>query len=204
MQIFYEQNPLSTKIILNDHERTDLWWKIKVDILEDLLFDAHYNLSKPKDGSFEGMGRTQEERMEAALKSLNPDYYLGSEHANEDNKTPIDVRTDLVFNWLIEELQNDHVGDCTCVPCACNKCMAEDKIGTNTTKGLGSHPANMIAAAFKKHKTLDEVIDYLNQDATPEWGTLVDWVEHLPRWNKERQEAVTWLTNYKDQHFKGE
>lgn len=205
MQIIYEPNPLAAKIILDEREQKELWYKIKIEILEELLYDVYFNLSEKNDEFFDSMNKTKDDRMKDALDSVNPDYYLLE---NSEKITKIDERTNLLFNYHFEELQSDHCGDCTCVPAACGKCHAEDKVGTYTTKGLGKHSARTIDAAFQKYKTIDEVLNYLKtKDYKPDetsWDRLGGWEQFVPRWKTETESAIDWLTAYKEQHFKGE
>ena len=44
MKIIYGQNPLAAKVILTEAEKKELWYKIKITQLEDLVFNTYYYL----------------------------------------------------------------------------------------------------------------------------------------------------------------
>lgn len=121
-----------------------------------------------------------------------------------------DASPDELSEWLDEytaALRAAHEGDCTCVPCACLKCQAEDWLGVDTTPGLGKHQAYNIAAAFGhgNERTLDEAIEAL-VDFDPEPSPMGDgkldlWNANLPRWREEARQAHVWLVAYRDAHY---
>lgn len=98
--------------------------------------------------------------------------------------------------FLLEELEaGTHMGDCTCIPMTCNKCLAESLIGVDTLEGLGKHEGNYLSEIFKNTLTAKEALERakskynLKRDGT--WRDA-----HIDRWNQERQRAIKWLENY--------
>lgn len=195
MKITYNKNPLWTTVELNETEQKELWYKVKIKEMEELLFEAYFNL---RDGKHYDLDK--------ARKAVEPDYYMTGEEGDENN---IDKRCDEMVQWYVSELKGNHVGDCTCVACSCLKCHAEDLIGINTIKGLGKHSAYKIQAAFGKNneKTIDEALDYLKK-YNPQKGagwerfSQADFDQYVPRWKSEARHAYDWLLNYKNEHFK--
>ena len=108
----------------------------------------------------------------------------------------------------ISFINETHFGDCTCVPCSCVRCWAEDMLGINTMKGLGKHQASKILGAFGKegNRTIDEAIESLEQPTsyikTDAWKSFTQeqYESHIPRWENERVTAIEWLKKYKEEH----
>lgn len=189
MKITYNKNPLWTTVELDENEKKELWYKIKIKEMEELLFEASFNL---RDG--------KHYNLEQARKAVDPEYYMTEE--GDENK--IDKRCDEMLNYYLSELQSNHVGDCTCVACSCLKCHAEELIGIDTTKGLGKHSAYKIQSAFgiKNERTIDEALEYLKQynptkGAGWENFSQEDFDKYIPRWKTEANAAYEWLLNYK-------
>jgi hypothetical protein len=112
----------------------------------------------------------------------------------------IDERAAKCEQWLQEE----HCGDCTCVPMSCLKCYAEEMLGFSVRAGLGKYEGHAIERAFLNNDVteLDVVIDRLaNDPITASWGEPKDWEPHMQRWRHERDQAVVWLRKYRDEHF---
>lgn len=200
MKITYAQNPLRTTIDLDEHEKRELWHKIKYEeIEENILYRAYFYL-------------TQEDyfNLEEAKKILDPDYYL----TDNNQKSNLDQRVDELFDYYIQSLSDTHGGDCICDPCSCEKCHAESLLGVDTISGLGKHEASNISSAFWRGKdqperTLDEVIANMekpyNPVKGPEWKDFTDeqFQFHVPRWKSEHENALVWLKNYRNKHFTG-
>jgi hypothetical protein len=196
MNITYHKNPLFTTVELDDYEKKEFWYKIKIQEMEELLFDAHFHL---KEEYF---------KIEEAQRAVDPDYYL---HEKNNDKTKLDKRCDLLLEHFLEELQSRHVGDCTCVPCSCSKCHAESILGIDTIPLLKKHSAYKIDDAFGKNneKSISEALDALKNYQPQRTGSWLnspekDFLQHLPRWKSEAQDAYEWLLNYKNQYFKDE
>jgi len=194
MKIIWDENPLCTKIELNEFESKELWYKIKIGQMEDLLFHAHFHL---------GNSIWEKQDLDRVAEAVDPKYYL----ANDKEKTKLEKRVDELHSHFIEALQETHVGDCTCVPCTCSKCWAESLIGTDTIKGLRKHEAYKIQTAFgethehdfKRQRNIDQAIEYLeNYDPKATWKGSED---HIDRWRSEAKNACRWLKNYKKEHF---
>lgn len=196
MNIIYHKNPLFTTVELNDYEKKEFWYKIKIKEMEELLFDAHFNLEK------------NHFNIEKSYLAVDPDYYFNSEN---NKKTKLDQRCDLLLEHLIEELKSQHIGDCTCVPCSCSKCYAESILGIDTIPLLKKHSAYKINDAFGKNNenTLSEALEALKNYQPKRTGSWLnypekDFLQHLSRWKIEAQDAYEWLLNYKNQYFKDE
>lgn len=188
MKITYAQNPLYTTIELDEHEKKELWYKVKIEEMVNLLFVAHFYLKE------------KYYNLERVKKAVEPGYYLDEKHGK---KCGLDERVDMIVNELVQELMLPHCGDCTCVPCSCMKCYAENLLGIDTTKGLGKYMANKINDAFEQSNekvSLDEAIRRLeNYEPKAEWE---GWEPYAPRWKAEAAQALEWLKNYRDTHFK--
>ena len=171
MKITYNKNPLNSTIELDSNEQKELWYKIKIKEMEELLYDAHFYLTDEKYFN-----------LEDAKKSVHCDYYC------KDEKSPLDKRCDLLLECYLAELKSNHWGDCTCSPSSCMKCIAEEFLGISTADAK-KHVLHTINSAFGKNneKTIEEAIDSLANDKITKgeaWSTE-QYEKHLPRWTEE-------------------
>jgi hypothetical protein len=194
MEIVWNENPLFTKVILNDTEK---------ELLEArLLFDDYASFSC---GLHMGLERNDTKYVHELIRRTWGEFESGS--IQKDNRG--------YAQNLIQALENDmHIGDCTCEPASCTKCGAEDLMKINTLEGLGKHEARKIMAAFSKNefgytndRTINEALEILSE--RPEYKMSKAWKNttqeeyevHIPRWEKERENAYAWLLKYKQDHF---
>ncbi len=193
MNIKYHKNPLKTIVELSPEEQEILKLKVKIERLEELLLDAHFHL---QEGEYYDIKR--------AIHVLDPDYYYGK----DDDKGPCDLDTyvERMTKSLLQELQGSHDGDCTCQPCSCMKCHAEDLLKIDTTPNISKYWSYKIDGAFGKdgEKTSDEALESLqNYDPKPtsSWiGHEKDFMSYVPRWKEEARQAYEWLLNYYQEH----
>lgn len=191
MKITYNKNPLYTTIELNKNEKKELWYKIKITQMEDLLSNANFYLEN-----------SDLFNLENAKKSVNFEYYI----SENKEKPPIDKRTDILLEHYVYELQKSHCGDCTCVAYSCGKCIAENLLEIDTILGLPKHSANNIESAFGKENqhTIEEAIENLsNYKIDPEnyqtdgWKKIGGHEQYIDRWIQEAKVAHDWLVIYK-------
>jgi hypothetical protein len=188
MEIDYHQNPLRSQVYLDDTEKKLLKANIKNEYLLEALAAVWYQF------------RTKEPPNLEKIKEEVSFF-------DEDEK--FDDYIDALYDTYISELEGGytHIGDCTCIPSTCFKCLAEEHAGIDTIKGLGKHQAAKIHSAFKdKYTTLEEAIDFLSKPISEEPNAeYVNHPEmyrtHLPRWQSERISALKWLEDYRLKHF---
>ena len=195
MKITYKENPLETTVELDDSETQALWYKIKINEMDEMLTSAFFSLEEGK--RFD---------LASARRAVDLSYFCSE---NDDTKSPLDERCDLLLNLYIDSLKGTHVGDCTCMPCGCVKCFAESLLEIDTTPGLGKHEASKIFNAFgKEGMTIDTLIESLtNFNSSPErfqgqgWEKLGGYEQYLPRWIAEQKNAHDWLVKYKEERL---
>lgn len=136
MNIVYTENPLCTRVELDEHEAKQFWASIKMAEMEELLFDAHFHMQDDRWND-----------MDAARRAVDPDYYMNEE---DDKPTKLDQRVQVLYEHYMDELVSSHGGDCTCFPMSCSKCHAENKLGLDTIKGLGKYSGNYIFGVFRR------------------------------------------------------
>lgn len=178
MRIIYNKNPCLSSIILDDVEKELFVEKFKVEYFLTNLHHLNYLLDK-KDDKIQ------------ALKDLNnvmESYY--NTNVDEEAKT-----------YFTDLEKGVHVGDCTCVPCTCTKCYAEDILGVSTIEGLGKHHLYKIDNYFSKNpdNTIDDAITYLTKyyDSGPvpdNWKNSEEaYWKYMVRWKEEAKQAAEWL-----------
>lgn len=197
MKINWNQNPLKTTVELDEHEKKEFWYKIKIKMLKEKIYEANFYLKE------------QYLNIDKANVAVDTSCFY-DENGENSKDSKLDLKVDQKFEDYVEELQGIHVGDCTCIPCTCMKCLAEMILGIDTIEGLRKHEAHYIDSAFEKLDNIDEVIEYLkNYDAdriadndSKSWKHKNPelWASSVPRWNKEAREAAKWLTKYKEEH----
>jgi hypothetical protein len=153
MKITYNKNPLRTTVELDEHEKEILWYKVKVKEMEEDMLSAQFHLTQEK---YYDMNKVKEH--------LDPEYFMSNGPGEE--KSGLDQRVDMLTTFYISQLMGWHCGDCTCVPCSCLKCAAEELIGIDTIKGLSKHQATKIDSASVKAPSPLSSISRLGQKST--------------------------------------
>lgn len=184
MHINWNKNPLYTTINVDDHDRKMILNYIQQEEYTNILCGLDLDI---KSGHI------------TSLEEAHKEIVKWGDICN------LTIESEEVQAY-VEDLQHNHVGDCTCFATSCFKCMAEEAIGVNTIAGLGKHEANKIMGAFGKdnENTIDEAIrileepsDYVKPDT---WPDSAGWDSHVPRWKSEKKNAVKWLKAYKERH----
>ena len=208
MKITYNADPLCTTVELDDNEKKELWYKLKIEALEEKMYSAYFTLTSNDWYHKTVKPRTFEEAIEEATKELDPSNWMCDE-----GRSIVDKRVDLELEFYVGALRSTHGGDCTCFPASCPKCRVESLMGVDTIAGLNKHSAHHIYALFKECSgaTLSYVIERLRvyepvQATKPEheeaWVKLGGKEQYFPRWKQEALEAYNWLVAYRNEHFK--
>lgn len=183
MRIEYHQNPLRTKVFLDEKDKDLFLLKIEQEVLFEALYSVHYHLSKRETPDIERA------KMEASLVDTGYSNYIAD-----------------LLDAYTQDLLQGHIGDCTCVPCSCSKCHAEHILGIDTIEGLGKHLAYKIDSAFSREdgspRTIDEAIEQLDiplsENPNEHYKKHPEmYKQYLPKWQKERIAARDWLINYR-------
>jgi hypothetical protein len=142
MKLTYTPNPLATKVQLEPHEVELLRLKLRIDLLEDMVFDAHLALTQ-QDQPSEHPSPVAEAR-EKIIKRLDPATWY------EEEPSALDHHIEYQLTWMVQELESGmHAGDCTSMAATCPRCLAEGLLGIDTIKGLpGKHGGHAIYHAF--------------------------------------------------------
>jgi hypothetical protein len=191
MKIIYQDNPLAATVVLTADEQREFWLKIKISEMENILESVWLESNKTYYD------------IDKIRKDVDIDYWS----SDDDTKTKLDKRVDELFDIYMSDLNGIHVGDCTCVPCSCTKCHAEDVLGINTIQGLKKHSASIIEYAFLDFKTIDQVIHFLDNYVPDRskggWDTETDerWNAISPTFIEQASEAANWLKKYKKENL---
>jgi hypothetical protein len=187
MKINWHPNPFLTKIELDEQDKKNLLNAYKVDQYEELLCGLDLRL----DGKIK-----KDEPITLEIVKKEVDKWGAICNMDVDSED---------FTRVLSFVDDIHMGDCTCVPCSCTRCYAEDLLGVNTLP-IGKHQANQVLGAFGKdgNKTIDEALAVLEADKEyikPDtWPDSVGYEIHIPRWESERKSAAEWLRKYKEEH----
>lgn len=190
MNILYQQNPLNTIIDLDESDIEKLRLNVHIRELEGIIHLARFYL---KDKSRNFSVKETQDRL--------------------DEIDSIDGTVDHTLKYLLESATEGHIGDCTCFPASCTKCMLEDFLGIDTLEysTLGKHGFSTINEVFYTlgdNTTCTQAIDYLKnnpltKDSPNNWTDQEAWAKCVPRFNKEREQAVKYLENYRYKHLGG-
>lgn len=193
MLITYNKNPLFTTIELNSFEQKELWYKIKINEMENLLLETSFHIQE-----------NQYFDIEQARNFVNEGYYS----SDKNIKSPLDSHCDILFKSYLESLMSFHVGDCTCIPCSCSKCVAESLLGINTIEYLTPHVAYKINLAFGRsnENTTEQAIYYLanytpKKDSSWDNYSQEDFDKHIPRWIEESKKSHDYLVSYSNTYL---
>lgn len=188
MKINYQPNPFKTTIELDDRDKHMIVLAYKNEALCDMVI----TLSMDLNDQFKN-------------KQFNTLDDVKKHVSGWEKIVDLDIDSDEIKSY-ISFLNEEHMGDCTCIPCTCMRCYVEDMLEIRTLAGLGKHSARKIQGAFGKDsdKSIDEAIAVLEQKPhyikPYTWPDQVGWDQHIPRWEKEREVAIKWLKKYKEEH----
>lgn len=188
MKINWHQNPFLTTVELDERDKERILIAYQNEEYTNILCDLNLDLN----GSYNRPALTD-------LEVIKEKVGKWGEICN------LEVESEEIQSY-IKELDYPHMGDCTCVPCTCFRCLVESMLGIDTIKGLGKHEANNVLGEFGKDgtKTIDEAIATLEADKEyikPDtWPDSVGYEIHIPRWESERKRAIEWLKKYKEEH----
>jgi hypothetical protein len=173
MKIEYAQNPMASKIILDDADLNTLRDKCFVEAAEDLIASFYCDM-KYRDMDIEDAYSKTFDSVEKQMRS-EVNHYM---------------------DWLPDTATGQHVGDCTCVPSTCGRCMLENFLGIDTIEGLGKHEGAKISGYFNKHPdgTAKDCLEHMRNrtvEATEDWHK-----PHIERWKQELVNTIAWLEKY--------
>lgn len=152
MKIIYDRNPLHVKIYLDDKEKEIFKWKYIAKQLEDDLSIVQMFLE-------DGPGFSVQKALEFCREISDIEKYAVE---------------------ALEALTDQHVGDCTAIPCSCAKCWAEGILEVYTappSKMIG----NAIFTAFQEAQSQDNITEAVleilksKQLKYPEFSHVIDY-----------------------------
>jgi hypothetical protein len=188
MKIHWHQNPFKTRIELDDRDRKMVLLALQCEEYEQILISLDMKL---KD----------KEKPLTDLDEIKKRVGHWGEICN------MEVDSESVQRYL-SYIDDEHMGDCTCVPCSCMRCYLENMLGIDTIRGLGKHAARNVQSAFGVDgdrtieaaiATLEEPKEYVKGDSWARFSQE-EYEKHIPRWESERKAAAVWLRNYKQEH----
>lgn len=176
MKVIWNENPLLTHYELDERDIEYMRSRLMNELILDEISNVDVNASR-----------------EDIIAKVN---YIQSSEMVRDVATEV---TRLMTFYLDALSPNyPHCGDCTKVACGCVKCHAEEALNHFSMGTTLSH-YNHIVTAFKDGRTLDEAINFMENN--PPTATWDGWEQYAPRWRKSQLEELDWLKGYKETHF---
>lgn len=170
-KIYYAQNPLVSRIELNELEKHIFFLKYVNYELYDEIGMAHFYIENTdKESALSWLFRGKQEEL-------------------------FNKRDKEVFQYYLGALSDTHIGDCTCFSAPCSKCFAEDFLGINTLSGLGKYAGSYLYSQFSSGKNIEEVLTYL-KDYMPK-GSFDGWEQYAEKWSTDAKHAYEWLLKYR-------
>jgi hypothetical protein len=192
MKIHWNQNPFKTKIEIDSRDLELLLRRHQSEEYADILCELDLRLQ----GKIGGEALTDPKNILEKISSWSAIYDLSIDSKEIQN--------------YVEWLDDEHCGDCVCLPCSCVRCEVEDMLGVNTLEGLGKHEALKVLRAFEKVETIDEAINSLerlleqpftsNKPDLWKMFSQKEYEKHIARWKAETVNALKWLKIYKIKH----
>ena len=181
MKIIYAQNPLATRVELDDNDRKTLATNIRIDEMQNLICELGFFAEEGEHFDIE--------RVRTSYKN-----YLSTSDESLENRVKMRVKE------CEEELLSTHCGDCTCVACSCMKCWSEQFLEIDTTKGLGKHEGSIIESVFR-NKTISckDAIIVLEEGAIQ---MPAKNAQHHVKWLQDHLSALEWLKAYEKEFLK--
>lgn len=137
MIIRWDENPLRTRVELDDSDRARLRLAVHVELLRRRIYATYFELEREGGSKKYAMGTLNIGGLEAA---------------------PLKETLDELQAEYEAALQDEHYGDCVCQAVSCEKCHAESLLEIDTIGGLGNHDGHQIQKHFTG--TLIEAIDH--------------------------------------------
>lgn len=183
MIIEWNQNPFLSKIIIDDKDKELMLLKYQNDTYIDLFCEMEVEIDRSIDS-----------QLSEQLKVLSKKW---QKICNFDIDSP-------EIQFLFHSLDDEHCGDCICVPMTCTRCYAESLLGISTLPG-GQHEMRLIEGAFKPPETtITEAIQKLKKipdyTAVPSNWDAEQYAKNIPRWEAHRLSAIITLEQYKKDH----
>lgn len=132
-------NPLNAKIELTEAAKREVvLLKALEDLMENYVFSAKWRLERETSHYDPADAR---KHLEMVLKPWFEEQDKGTD--------PIEMWKIVTgAEYILDDLAEEHGGDCTCAPASCTRCHAEDLIGINTlpvSKSIGHRMWRMYA-----------------------------------------------------------
>jgi hypothetical protein len=209
MKIEYAENPLASKIYLDDSEKKLLFWKYKWDLLGDEIYGFYYWMKEPEKqkaglkehNNVQGLEAYEKLEQSMLFDPLNTVY----EKLDKISENMSDMQYDeSVIKDFIEALQESHHGDCISQCCSCLKCYVEDQLDMDyDVPNFREQSGHAIHGAFfKPDQTIEQAIDYLKNKDFNTAEILTYQKEVVDRWKQENSSAIEYLEYYKKEILK--
>lgn len=183
MKITYDYNPLAAKIELTPEEQEILKLKLRIEMLEDMMYMAHLHM---REG-------TEWYDLDKARHKVDPDRYM------TDEPSEVDKGVEHNFKYYMESLTDWHSGDCTAHCASCTKCHAEGMLGISTIDPYpGKHVMNSIYNRFAEYDPVRKVHLYHSWE---EALAILDEKIHYGKYSEEAQKAKDYLLSHIQKHF---
>ena len=160
MKFEYRDNPLATRVHLNKEDEFNLYLAIIREEMSEILFSVYF---KTKD-IIKDIDSYDKDNIIPDLTSIVNYSQTGIDYIyseDDEGKAFLDERFEDYKNILLNDV---HIGDCTCVPATCMKCLVEDMLGINTCI-MEKHAQSAIYGFFYKNKdaSIDDAIKHFSQ-----------------------------------------
>lgn len=203
-------NPLNAKIILSESAKRELALMIAMEELEEPAYSAFYHakdcagIGSTVDGKFV----PNEPNFARAISEMENwrDTWFGKD-GNGDVAEGVCLSSadrwlanERVQMWL-EEIDTEHCGDCTCVPCSCTRCHMERLLGIDTLP-VGKHVAYRLRDLWLGDCGSDEQKEEIRQrhaaNKAKNYGLTDEQLGHWkPKWDEQQGRAEEYYAEHK-------
>lgn len=199
-------NPLNAKISLTEAAKREfalmVWMQ---DLIENNFLTARFYLKPMCGKNVDGVYVPNPSEPDKAIKYLEygeKDWYetwYGEKEGEADttHMTRMErIMNDPYVKCMIDALEEEHCGDCTCVPSSCVRCHAEDVLGLDTLPSSKHVNRKIGELAWQDYATPEqkerraELLRPSRESAEKYWAEHPDIKAfHQPRWDQEEKLA---------------
>lgn len=191
MKIKYAQNPLHTTVHLDEQDKKEFLYKVKIVQLREMVHDAAWIFQNTANENYKAC--TVEDGIKSVTTSNRSLWGPGGDYPD----SAFEKRCLEILSYDVKALAElSHDGDCVSQPASCCRCGAEERLEINTLEGMPYHVGALLYCLPPEY-TADDIIAYLEKYDARSW-TSGTYAEER---NASSKKGAEWMRKYKKEHL---